>query len=74
MNPLIVGSVLSRLVGFLLTGHPVTAKLIILLDPGGRELSRYMNVLQLHSVRVSEEHRVVTRDIGYSCGLQVKLS
>jgi hypothetical protein len=28
------------------------------------QLSRYMNVLELHSVRVSEEHRVVTRDVG----------
>jgi len=28
------------------------------------QLSRYINVLQLHSVRVSEEDRIVTRDVG----------
>jgi hypothetical protein len=40
----LVGSVLSRLVGFLLTGHSVPAKLIILLDLGGRQQSCLLDV------------------------------
>jgi hypothetical protein len=66
----LVGSVLSRLVGFLLTGHSVAAKPVILLDPGGRQQSCLLNVrIQVYLTHLALQPSNASQSLSQAFGI-----